>query len=315
MGFWDTFKDVMSGVPIVGGIVNGVISGVQGRKQREQEEAIAQRNFDYQTAYNQQIMQREDTAMQRAVDDYTKAGFSKLAALGNPSGAGGTMSVNQYTPDYSASSSMRSQAIQQFANAAQSAGSMAYNNAQRKLFEMQTEAGEAEIENKRILNAAQVAKILNENGLSRKAQTLAEREFAHKVRMDEANLKEQQAMREQQLDIANMSRETQLEVLRLTQVFENFLSTKDFTNKKAIIKLEAQVAAARQNKELQQNETFFLLEHALNEAKKDDANKQFWADFILNSVQTLSSEVRSWMNPVADVANNAIQAYSNSRKK
>lgn len=315
MAFWDTFKDVMSGVPIVGGIVNGIISGVQGRKQREKEEEVAQRNFDYQTAYNQQLMQREDTAMQRAVDDYTKAGFSKLAALGNPAGAGGTMSVNQYTPDYSASSSMRSQAIQQFANGAQSAGSMAYNNAQRKLLEMQTEASEAEIENKRLLNTAQISKILNENGLARKAQTLAEREFAHRIRVDEANLKEQQATREQQLDIANLSRDTQLEVLRLSQNFENFLATKDFSNKKALINLEAQVAAARQNKELRQNETFFLLEHALNEAKKDDANKQFWADFILNAVQTLSSEVRNWTHPAAAVANGVVQAASNSRKK
>lgn len=310
MGF---FSDILSAIPAVGNFVTGIVGGVQSRKQRDLEESIARRNFDYQTAYNQQIMQREDTAMQRAVDDYTKAGFSKLAALGNPAGAGGTMSVNQYTPDYSASSSMRSQALQQFANSAQSVGSIAYNNSQRKLLEMQTDSLEKDIENKRLLNAAQISKILNDNGLSRQAQNLAEREFSHRIRMDEANLQEQRAMREQQLNIANLSKDTQLEVLRLTHNFENFMATKDFTNKKTLINMEAEIAKARHNKELQQNETFFLLEHALNQAKQDDANKQFWADFIKGCVQTLSSEVRSWVNPAAG----AVSAFDNlfNRKK
>lgn len=43
---------------------------------------------DYQRALQQQIFEREDTAMQRARDDFVAAGFSPLAAVGNMAGAG-----------------------------------------------------------------------------------------------------------------------------------------------------------------------------------------------------------------------------------
>lgn len=49
---------------------------------------------DYDRALQQQIFQREDTAIQRAVNDAQDAGFSPLAALGMPAGAGQVISSN-----------------------------------------------------------------------------------------------------------------------------------------------------------------------------------------------------------------------------
>ena len=47
---------------------------------------------DYDRAMQQQIFNREDTAIQRAVQDATSAGFSPLAALGMPANAGQVIS-------------------------------------------------------------------------------------------------------------------------------------------------------------------------------------------------------------------------------
>lgn len=47
---------------------------------------------DYDRALQQQLFQREDTAIQRAMQDATSAGFSPLAALGVPANAGQVVS-------------------------------------------------------------------------------------------------------------------------------------------------------------------------------------------------------------------------------
>lgn len=47
---------------------------------------------DYDRALQQQLFDREDTSIQRAVQDATSAGFSPLAALGMPAGAGQVVS-------------------------------------------------------------------------------------------------------------------------------------------------------------------------------------------------------------------------------
>lgn len=91
----------------------GITQLIQARKQREsqnyyndenlslaKEAFAAQQNQqalenewylnerDYQRSLQQQIFAREDTAMQRARDDFVAAGFSPLAAVGNMAGAG-----------------------------------------------------------------------------------------------------------------------------------------------------------------------------------------------------------------------------------
>lgn len=51
-------------------------------------------NQDYQKALQQTIFDREDTALQRALEDVTSAGFSPLAALGNAANAGSIVSMS-----------------------------------------------------------------------------------------------------------------------------------------------------------------------------------------------------------------------------
>lgn len=67
----------------------GIVNTIRGFKQDEQqqnnfewqkEQYIEQR--DYERALQKEIFAREDTAVQRALDDYTNAGFSPLAAIG-----------------------------------------------------------------------------------------------------------------------------------------------------------------------------------------------------------------------------------------
>lgn len=49
--------------------------------------------YEYQKALQQEIFNREDTAVQRALADYTKAGFSPIAAVGHSAGAGQIVST------------------------------------------------------------------------------------------------------------------------------------------------------------------------------------------------------------------------------
>lgn len=91
----------------------GITGLVQARKQRDLQDYYNQENLalakeafsaqqnqqalenewylderDYQRTLQQQIFTREDTAMQRARDDFVAAGFSPLAAVGNMANAG-----------------------------------------------------------------------------------------------------------------------------------------------------------------------------------------------------------------------------------
>ena len=91
----------------------GAVGLFQARKQREMQDyynrenlALAREAFeaqqnqqalenewylnerDYQRTLQQQVFAREDTAMQRARDDFEAAGFSPLAAVGNMANAG-----------------------------------------------------------------------------------------------------------------------------------------------------------------------------------------------------------------------------------
>lgn len=69
---------------------------------RKQMELAAEAN-DYQKQLNERIMQREDTAYQRAVADAQAAGLSPLVTAGTGgAGAGGTVSGNMNVPQLSA---------------------------------------------------------------------------------------------------------------------------------------------------------------------------------------------------------------------
>lgn len=64
---------------------------------------LQEENLEYQKALNEKIMQREDTAVQRRVDDLRKAGLSPLLGA-DGAGAGGSVSPTtapQQTTDYS----------------------------------------------------------------------------------------------------------------------------------------------------------------------------------------------------------------------
>ena len=56
---------------------------------------IARENLEYQKAFNEQVFQREDTAIQRAKDDAISAGFSPLTALGNIRASNAVVSAPQ----------------------------------------------------------------------------------------------------------------------------------------------------------------------------------------------------------------------------
>lgn len=95
--------DILSGVSdLISAPFNiglGIANTVRGFKQDAQQQAnfewqkdqyINQR--DYERALQKEIFAREDTAVQRALDDYTNAGFSPLAAIGQNYDAGQAIS-------------------------------------------------------------------------------------------------------------------------------------------------------------------------------------------------------------------------------
>lgn len=62
-------------------------------KWRNKNFELEQSAFDYQKELNQKQMDREDTQFSRAMEDYKRAGFSPLAAIGNSAGAGSMTSL------------------------------------------------------------------------------------------------------------------------------------------------------------------------------------------------------------------------------
>lgn len=64
----------------------------------KQNERMWREQFDYEKGLQQQVFQREDTALQRARQDAVQAGFSPLQALGMQSSANGVVSTTPSTP-------------------------------------------------------------------------------------------------------------------------------------------------------------------------------------------------------------------------
>lgn len=98
---------------MIGGIISGVADlisapfniglGIANTVRGFQQDSQSQANFewqkdqyidqrDYDRALQKEIFAREDTAVQRALDDYTNAGFSPLAAIGQNYDAGQAIS-------------------------------------------------------------------------------------------------------------------------------------------------------------------------------------------------------------------------------
>lgn len=108
----------------------GILSSASAARERQQQLDI----------YND-TKARDDNAMQRAVADTTAAGFSPLAAIGNPS-------ATTVAYDGSAAASMENQAAAQFGQAATSLGQLGAAIASTKL---QEDATDAEVKYKKAL--------------------------------------------------------------------------------------------------------------------------------------------------------------------
>lgn len=128
----------------VGGFVTGLINHNENKKNNEFNRNLATQAFeaqeeqrtinneryiderDYNRSLQQEIFAREDTAMQRALEDYTSAGFSPLASVGQSAGAGTVVtSPSQVTntPSVSSANLQQSDALQRSFEHFSSAGS------------------------------------------------------------------------------------------------------------------------------------------------------------------------------------------------
>lgn len=136
-------------------------------------------NRDYQRALQKEIFAREDTAVQRALDDYTNAGFSPLAAIGQNYDAG--QAVSGSVAPAAATTNFGGQALSQ---AAAQAGSV------------MTE----------LIKGAQT---LKEIGANRDAQIIVD-EAKHTLDMEKA-----EAEHNQRLDEITHSASSQQELVRL----------------------------------------------------------------------------------------------------
>lgn len=89
---------------IVGGLISAgsAIAGSIGSWKKAKEEqrryeanmAFQREQFEYQKAINQLQMNREDTAVTRAMEDYQRNGINKLLAIGNPADTGSYSSTS-----------------------------------------------------------------------------------------------------------------------------------------------------------------------------------------------------------------------------
>lgn len=93
-GFTDFFENNPLTAPVIS-IWKGMTGQTTQERINDVNADIARENLEYQKAFNEQVFNREDTAMQRAKDDAVSAGFSPLAALGNIRGSNAVVSAPQ----------------------------------------------------------------------------------------------------------------------------------------------------------------------------------------------------------------------------
>lgn len=85
---------IEAAITAAGAIGSAIGNGISTYKNNMKQEAWTREQFDYNKQLNQQIMEREDTAYQRAVADAKAAGLSPLTVAGT-GGAGSGGSVSQ----------------------------------------------------------------------------------------------------------------------------------------------------------------------------------------------------------------------------
>ena len=89
-------SSIFDGVATIGSLVLGAGSLKQSYDANKHANEIAEKNFEYQKQFNQQVFDRQDSSYQRAVADAVQAGFSPLVASGTSAGtAGGVVSAPQ----------------------------------------------------------------------------------------------------------------------------------------------------------------------------------------------------------------------------
>ncbi len=89
---------------IIGGLISAgsaIAGGIGSWKKTKEEQrryeanmAFQREQFEYQKAMNQLQMNREDTAVTRAMEDYQRNGINKLLAIGNPADTGNYSSTS-----------------------------------------------------------------------------------------------------------------------------------------------------------------------------------------------------------------------------
>lgn len=89
---------------IIGGLISAgsaIMGGIGSAKKAREEQrryeanmAFQREQFEYQKQLNQLQMDREDTAVTRAMEDYQRNGINKLLAIGNPADTGNYSSTS-----------------------------------------------------------------------------------------------------------------------------------------------------------------------------------------------------------------------------
>lgn len=129
----------------LGAIGNAIIGGLNYKEQKkinEQNLALQREQFEYQKNLQKEIFAREDSAVQRKVQDLVKSGLNPALAAGGGASAGSAVGMVQMGGQQAAQLNMDMQgAVDNIYNALKSSQEIATSKAQRALINAQI-AGE-----------------------------------------------------------------------------------------------------------------------------------------------------------------------------